>query len=374
MLAGIGCFVWGFMASPERAWINYLVDAFYFVSLGLGGGLILGITSVTSSSWATPYKRIPEALTKFLPYGFLIMLGLFFGIHTLYEWSHHSVVEADPILKGKAIYLNSSFFMIRIVVFFILWIIVTKVMTTLSNRQDQTNDPKITAKLVKWGAVFLIIFGFSYSLASFDWLMSVKPHWFSTIYGVYMFSGLFVNVLAVITFMVIYLQKRGHLIGVVTEDHLHDLGKLIFGFTTFWAYIWISQYLLIWYSNIPEETVYFVSREQHSWDWLFYFNLAINWVIPFFALMSRNSKRSSFILYRVCILLIVGRWLDLYLAVAPDVYEHAGQTNAQIGIIEVGMALGFGCLFTLVVGRALGKSNIVAKNDPFLEEGIHLQQ
>jgi hypothetical protein len=374
VLVGIFCFIWSLIQSPERAWVNYLVNSNYFISLALGGGVMVAIMAVTQSSWMAPLKRIPESMTSFLPAGLILMLLLFFGVHTLYEWTHESVVAKDHILQDKAIYLNIKFFFIRIIIFFTLWIGLTSILNRLSQKQDKDHDPKHSHKMIKWGAIFLIVFAFSFSLASFDWMMSLKPHWFSTIYGIYNFSGLFVNSLAVITCIVIWLKRKGYFKGVITEDHYHDLGKLLFGFTSFWAYIWLSQYLLIWYSNIPEETVYFLSREHHTWDWLFFFNLAINWVIPFFALMSRGSKRDETILWRVVILLIIGRWLDLYLMIAPEVYEHAGITNPQIGFIEIGMAIGFGSLFTLILTRSLKKKNLVALGDPYLKEGIHLHQ
>ncbi|MCB9061445.1 MAG: hypothetical protein H6622_07990 [Halobacteriovoraceae bacterium] len=373
ILMGIGCFVWGYLDSPERAWINYLINMNYFISLALGGTVIVGISAVTKASWTTPFKRIPESLSSFLPAGLVLFLGLFFGVHTIYEWSHSNIVANDPILLGKSSYLNIPWFMIRGGVFLILWIALSKRLVGLSRKQDKAIDDSLSGKMTFWSVIFLIFFGLSYSFASFDWLMSLKPHWFSTIFAVYNFSGLFVNALCVVTLMLIWLQKKGYFQDV-NENHYHDLGKLIFGFSTFWAYIWLSQYLLIWYSNIPEETIYFDARVHHTWDWLFYFNLGVNWVIPFFALMPRSSKRNNFILYRICILLIVGRWLDLYLMAAPDVYHHAKIANPQIGLIEIGIALGFASLFIFIIGSTVTKNNLTADNDPYLEEGRNLHQ
>jgi hypothetical protein len=374
VLLGVVSSVWGLVTDTQRMWINYLVNCVYFVSLALGGGLIISTTAVTNAAWGAPFKRLSEALMSFLPYGFAFMLVLFFGLHSLYEWTHIDVVAKDPILSGKSSYLNPAFFMIRIVIFFGIWILTTKMISYHSKKQDNDGLVIHTQKINFWSCIFLVTYALSYSFATFDWLMSLRPHWFSTIYALYNFSGMFVNVLAVLTFMIIWLQKRGYLKSVVTENNLHDLGKFILGFCTFWAYIWLSQYLLIWYSNIPEETLYFIGRELHTWDWLFYFNFFINWVIPFFALMTRDSKRSRFILPRICILLIIGRWLDIYLMVAPDVYETTGMIKPEIGLLEVGMGIGFGCLFVLLISRALSKSNLIAYNDPYLEEGTNLHQ
>jgi len=222
--------------------------------------------------------------------------------------------------------------------------------------------------------LFLIFFAYSYSFFSFDMIMSLEPHWFSTIFGIYTFSGLFVNILAVSTLTIILLKEQGYLAHEINENHYHDLGKLLFGFSTFWAYIWFSQYVLIWYANIPEETVYFYLREHNTWDWLFYANLFINWLIPFFALMTRESKRRSFILKRVCIVLIIGHWLDLYVMIAPPIFKHAHVENPMIDWIEIGMALGFGALFILVLSRRLSKRKLIPANDLYLEEGIYLEQ
>lgn len=373
MCIGFISFAAGLYFSPERAWLNFVLNNFYFVSMALAGAFIVALNGVTNSSWGAPYRRIAEAMTKYLPVGFIMMLVLFFGIHSIYEWSHADIIAKDTLLQKKVPYLNTSFFMIRMVIYFVLWISITKVMNAISDRRDQGGSLENTGKLVKWSAIFLVVFGFSYSMASYDWLMSLEPHWFSTIFAIYTFSGLFVSGIALITLVAILLQNMGYLKGVITEDHYHDLGKFLFGFSTFWAYIWFSQYMLIWYSNIPEETAYYYLREHHTWDWLFYFNLVINWLVPFFALMTRDSKRSKFILMRVSIVLLVGHWLDLYLMAAPKVLEHA-HIHPSINWIEVGMAIGFVCLFGFVFAKSMSKRSLVQKNDPYLEEGIHLHQ
>jgi len=373
-LVAIVCFAIGLFKAPERTWVNYLINNFYFVSMALSGGFILSIAYAANGNWSAPFKRILEAMTAYLPVGLVLTLGLYFGLHTLYEWTHHDVVMADPILSSKTYWLNIPGYMLRIVIFFVPWILFTKALRYFSRKQDQTGSLNETKSLIKTAVLFLIFFAFSFSLASFDWIMSLEPHWFSTIFGVYTFSGLFTAGLAFVILTTIFLESKGYLKGAITEDNYHDLGKLLFGFSTFWAYIWFSQYLLIWYSNIPEETIYYYIREKHTWDWLFYLNLAINWIVPFFALMTRDSKRSRFILGRVCIVVLIGHWLDLYLMVAPNVYKHAGITNPSIGVIEVLMALGVGCLFTWVVARALGKAPLLAKNDPYLEEAHNLHQ
>jgi len=370
---GLLCFGLGLYIDPKRAWLNLLLNNFYFVSLGLGGLFFVSLQNVTNSSWSRPMSRITESFSSFLPISFLITLGLFLGIHSLFEWSHHEVVMNDPILKGKAFYLNTTFFIARTIAFFVVWILLGKLLSHFSESQD--NGKRVTLKKVTlFSVLFLIFFAYSYSFFSFDMIMSLEPHWFSTIFGIYTFSGLFVNILAVLTLTIILLKEQGYLAHEINENHYHDLGKLLFGFSTFWAYIWFSQYVLIWYANIPEETVYFYLREHNTWDWLFYANLFINWLIPFFALMTRESKRRSFILKRVCIVLIIGHWLDLYVMIAPPIFKHAHVENPMIDWIEIGMALGFGALFILVLSRRLSKRKLIPANDLYLEEGIYLEQ
>jgi hypothetical protein len=372
---GVLAFAYALFNRPEQAWVNFLVNSFYFVSLALSGTFFLALTGVTSASWMTPYKRVVESMTHFLPWCFLLLIGLYFGIHSLYEWSHADVMANDPILKLKAAYLNTPFFMLRAFGALCLWVLLSKLLISLSEREDKEgSSDSIRFKYSKNSAITLVVFAFSFSMVSFDWIMSLEPHWFSTIFGVYTFSGLFVAGISFITLSILILQKMGYFKGVVTEDHYHDLGKWIFAFSTFWAYIWISQYLLIWYSNLPEETPYFILRSQHTWDWIFWTNLVVNWVIPFFALMSRNSKRSGFILSRVCVLLLIGHWLDIYLMVAPKVYEHAGLKLFSVGVVEVLMALGFAGGFLLVFVAALKKKKLLPKNDPYFAEGVHLHQ
>ena len=373
LFIGLLCFCLGLYIDPSRSWLNLLLNNFYFVSLGLGGLFFISLQNVTNASWSRPMARVAESYSAYLPVAFLITLGLFLGIHSLFEWSHHDVVANDPILASKTAYLNTAFFIGRTVTFFVVWILLGKLLSSFSKKQDEGKGGPLR-KVTILSVLFLIFFAYSYSFFSYDMIMSLEPHWFSTIFGIYTFSGLFVNILAVLTLTLIILQEQGYLQKEINENHYHDLGKLIFGFSTFWAYIWYSQYLLIWYSNIPEETTYYYLREHYTWDWLFYSNLFINWLVPFFALMTREAKRRAFILKRVCVVLIIGHWLDLYLMIAPPVFKHAHVKDPMIGWVEIGMGLGFGALFILVFAKAYSKRPMVPVNDPYLEEGIHLEQ
>ena len=218
-------------------------------------------------------------------------------------------------------------------------------------------------------AIFLIVFALTFSFGSFDWIMSLEPHWYSTIFAIYNFSGTLVNGLVVVTLVAILLYEKG-MFAQLRDDHVHDLAKLIFAFVFFWAYIWYSQFVLIWYGNIPEETVYYLHRMKHDWDWLFYANFAINFIIPFFILLPRGVKRNRDMVKRVCVLLLVGRWLDLYLMIVPGVLHD----HANIGFLELFVALGFAGVFILLLKRQLSKGPMIPVKSPFLEDSLHYHQ
>lgn len=357
-----------------RTWISILVNNVYFVSLGAIALFFMALGGVVQASWIAPYRRIPEAMTSFLPIGLLLMLAVFFGIHSLYEWSHPEIMATDTLLMKKAAFLNTKGFMIRLVSYFAAWIVFSKILVGLSRKHDNESSELLNHKTLKYSAIGMVFFAFSYSMAGFDWIMTLEPHWFSTIFALYIFSGGFVTAIAFMTLAIVFLKKAGYLNGIITDDHYHDLGKFLFGFSTFWAYIWLCQYLLIWYSNIPEETEYYLLRTGKGWSFLFYANLVVNWVIPFFVLMTRKAKRCPNTLVKVALLLLVGRWLDLYIMTAPKVLEHHGSHSAHIGFAELGMFIGYFGLFVLIFGKALTKAPLVAKHDPYLEEGCHLHQ
>lgn len=376
VLMGIGAvaMVCGFLTNSTIAWVDFIVNNVYFVTMSVSGVFFLAITGVLQASWLTPYKRIPEAMTKFLPYGFVLMLATYFGLHTVYEWTHTELVANDPILSQKTAWLNEPFYMIRMVLIFGAWIFAGRKLLKLSLRQDQGDD--VGDKLISSSALSLVLFSVAICVASFDWLMSTEPHWFSTIYGVAVFAGSFVSGMSFICLVCIYLREWGYLEGVLNDNHFHDMGKWMFGFSTFWAYMWLSQFLLIWYANIPEETEYYVLRMDH-WGFQFYANLILNWLAPFLLLLSRPAKRNRKRLKLVACILLVGHFVDLYLMVAPKVFEHNGIDSLAsngFGALQFLQWLGWAGLFIFVVGTALSKRDIVAKGDPQLLEGIGLHQ
>lgn len=371
---GLVALLVSFWLNPVVGWVDYLVNSIYFVTVAVSGIFMLSVTGVIQASWLTPYKRIPEAMTKFLPVGFALMLISLLGMHTIYEWTHTEVVMNDPILKEKVAWLNTPAFIARMIIIFGIWLFVSWKFRSLSKTQDEKPCESYSFRTVRFSAIGLILFSLSICVAAFDWIMSIEPHWFSTIFGVYAFAGTFVSGIAFTTLAVIKLKEWGYLKGVITENHYHDLGKWMFGFSIFWAYIWISQYLLIWYANIPEETEYYVLRSHHGWNAIFFANLAINWLLPFFLLMTRESKRNPARLKLVAMIVLFGHLVDLYLMVAPMVFHHNNAHISGFGILQLLEFVGFGGLFVYVVASSLSKMSLVPQNDPTLDEGVHLHQ
>ncbi|MBA7517079.1 hypothetical protein ES705_09129 [subsurface metagenome] len=350
----------------SRFWTNFLMNNVYSVFIALCGLVFLSIHSLGMSGWQTSIQRIPEAMSMYLPIGGLLMLilliGTWFGFHHLFHWVHP---EGDAILEMKKAYLNVPFFSIRTVIYLGGWIFFAWWWRKTSLKQDTDPDLKYFRKTNTIAGIFIVFFAITSSMASWDWLMSLDPHWFSTLFGWYIFSGLLVSGTAVIILLVMLLKKTGYL-PHVNKEHLHDLGKYLFAFSMLWTYLWFSQYMLIWYGNIPEETVYFVQRLE-NFNSLFFINVAVNFALPFLVLMTRNSKRTPLLLVFTSLVLLGGHWIDFYLLVMPGTLG----AKADIGFVEIGMTLGFIGLFLWVVLRALSKAKIIPVNHPYLRESSH---
>ena len=352
--------------SPDRVLANLLLVAFYLISLGLFGIVFVAIQYASGAGWSVGFRRIPEAMSGVLWIGGLAILPVLASLRVLYEWSHSDVVAHDHLLQLKSGWLDPFMFIVRSVIYLFVWIGMAYFIIRRSRRQDVDGSSVHTERNVLLGALFLVVFGVTFSVASFDWLMSLEPHWFSTVFGVYNFSGMFTSGLATLILILLGLKRLGWLKREFTEEHLHDLGKLLFGFSCFWAYIWFCQYMLIWYANIPEETAYYEPRTQGIWGALMFLCLFLNWVVPFLGLLPRAAKRSAFAMARVSCVVLVGHWLDLYLMIMPSIREG----GALPGLIEIaGATLLFG-LFVWGFGRSLGRANLVPARDPYLPESL----
>ncbi|MCP3098930.1 hypothetical protein LZ198_08580 [Myxococcus sp. K15C18031901] len=364
--AGLGLLVLGLVQAPERTLSSLLTSGFYFLCLGLGGAVFLALNAVANAGWFTVFKRIPEAFASYVPWGAVTMLALLPFATRLWPWARPGVMETDHLLHQKAGFLNVPFFALRMGVMLALWVGFTWLLRRISVQQDTERTEALTKRHVKVSAVFLVLFALTFCLAAFDWLMSLEPHWFSTIYALYNFAGLLSSSVCAITVAAILLHRAGAL-PQLNSSHLHDLGKLMFAFATLWAYLWFSQFLLIWYANIPEETVYFIARMHGGWTVPFYVNIALNWALPFLLLLPRPAKKNPTHLLRVAAVLLVGRWLDLQLMVAP---AHQPE-GLVLGVYELAAFVGVGALFLLAVTRAVRTTRMLPVGDPYLVESLH---
>lgn len=357
----------------KRLYTNLWINNMFFVGLGVIGIFFFALQYASSAYWSTGMLRVAMAIGNWIPFAFILIIGVFFlAKHDLFHWTHEYLYDKnsplyDAIIDGKRAYLNLPFFVARMVVFMGGWYLFFLYMRKNALAEDINGGVKYWKNIRSSAAWFLIFFAVSSSMSAWDWILSIDTHWFSTMIGWYVFASWWVSGLAFITFVVILLKEQGYL-SIVTSDHLHDMGKFIFGFSIFWTYLWFSQFLLIYYANIPEETVYFIQRlTTDQYRPVFYIILLINFVFPFLALMTRDSKRQMSILKIVCVIVMLGHWLDFYLMITPGVMKYDG----GFGFMEIGVAMIFLAAFFWVVLSNLAKYPLIAKNHPTLEESLH---
>jgi len=356
----------GMIAGVDRAWAAWLLAGFGLVGVGLAGLVFIAILYAAGASWGVALRRIPEAMTAAIPVGGAAVLALVLLDPGPYPWTHGLEGHGGALAAFKQTWLAWPFFAARAVGYVVVWTLFARAIVSRSRRQDEDARPGHSAVNVKLSIAAIIVFAITFSLASFDWIMSIEPAWYSTIFGIYQFAGLFSSGLATIIVLAVWL-RRGPMRSIVTDDHLHDLGKLLFGFCTFWMYIWFSQYMLIWYANLPEETGYFVTRMHGAYEVVFFLNVALNWVVPFLALLRRPPKRQPAMLARIAAVVLVGRWVDLYFGIVPP-FSPAGP---PFGVWEAASVLMLGGGTVWIVLRALGRARLVPIHDPRLQQSLH---
>jgi hypothetical protein len=368
---GVIAIIFGFMSDPVRTWASLLHNAFYFTAIALCGVFFVALQYVSEAGWAVGFIRVPQAMSGFLKYGCAILLLIFiFGHDTLYHWTHKELYdpaspEFDKIMAGKAGFLNMPFFIVRLVLYGLIWAGFAYMIRKNSVMEDAEGGLERYRKNFKLGAIFIVLFGITSSTSAWDILMSLDAHWFSTLFGWYIFMGLFVSGLAMMCLLVLWLKSQGYYDNV-NNNHLHDIGKFMFAFSIFWTYLWFSQFMLIWYANLPEEVVYYQVRWE-NFKILWISNFFINFLAPFLVLMSRDAKRQRQILWIAGIIIVCGHWLDVFMIVMPGVVGP----HAQIGLIEIGTMLGFLGAFLFVTFSELTKASLVPKNDPMIPETLH---
>jgi hypothetical protein len=348
---------------------NLWQNCIFFTGISLIAVFFIAFNYVAWAGWGVTIKRIPEAIGSFLPYIAVITLVIFFVFYK--DIFHWSVATGDPIIQGKSGYLNMAFFSFRSIADFVLWILFWWFLRRYSLQEEITGDIKWYDKSVVLSGGFLVVFGITSSTSAWDWVMSIDAHFYSTMFGWYVFASWFITGLAVITLLVVYLKEAGYL-KVVNENHIHDLGTYMFAFSIFWTYIWFAQFLIIYYANIPDEAVYFVERLKNDvYSPFFFFNFIVNFCFPFLILMSRDAKRHMIIIKIVGFAILIGHWVDFYLMITPSFLAHNGGFDFQFFFVELGVTLVFTGLFLYVVLNSLTKAALVPKHHPMLEESIH---
>jgi hypothetical protein len=416
IMGGIGIlsFIIIFMnddANHTRVWTNLLHNTVFFTLIALMAIFFICISVTAYAGWNVVFRRVWDAMSQFLIIGLVFMtiiaLGVYFGWHHLYHWADEKVVATDEILKGKSGFLNKNFYTIGGLGILATWLFFARKMRALTISEDDHGNENWTHynSMKKYAAAFLPIAGFSSAAVIWLWVMSLDAHWYSTMFAWYTAASCFVSMIALTILFLIYLKSKGYYQNV-TAEHFHDLGKFMFAFSIFWTYLWFSQYMLIWYGNIGEETVYFQTRIR-DYPVLFYGNLVMNFVLPFLILMRNDTKRKYGSLIVVAIIVVLGHWMDLFQMIKPGVLETAAhemvshvsevaaqatteghQTAAAVvehgghessfkvgnnipGLPELGLLIGFLALFFGSALHFLSKASLTPKRDPFLQESLH---
>ena len=362
---GVVTFFAGLLIDRERVWHSFLTASLFVMFISLGGIFFTAVQHVSKAGWSVNIRRFMEAFGAYIPIGCVLALALLFSGDALYSWFSKETVAGDHLLQHKSAYLNKTFFLIRLFVFSGIWIFFSQKLIRLSLKQDQTGEEEISNKSIPYSVAYLALFALSFSFFSFDTLMSLEPHWFSTIFGVYAFAGLFQSFIASLVLILIYFRKTGVLDKkTVNENHLHDLGKFLLGCTIFWAYIAFSQYLLVWYANLPEEAVYYLHRAGHDWKWLSLALILFKFIVPFLFLLPRWVKRDEGSLIVVSVLILIAQYADLYWMVYPQ-FDHE---YIRFGLIELGLLVGFVGVFLYSLFYFFSRHPLVPLQDPRQKE------
>jgi hypothetical protein len=368
-LFGIIATIAGYFIDHSQFFFSYLSAYIFWMTIVWGALFFAFLHHLTGADWSIVLRRILETVMMTIPLMAVLFIPILLGIHDLYHWSHEEAVAADPLLLKKAAYLNPVFFTIRTVIYFAIWFFLARSLYRTSLAQDNGYHENQSITMKKISAPGMILFALSITFASFDWLMSLDAHWYSTIFGVYVFGG---SLLAALTFLVIFgslLRKKGILKEVITIEHYHDLGKFLFAFIIFWGYIGFSQYFLIWYANIPEETIWYLHRWEGSWNIITMVLVFGHFLVPFLILMPRAVKRNLVVLKITSIWIIIMHWIDIYWLVLPNLHHH----GVHISWMDLTATIGIGGLFIWYFLNKFYAHSLVPVNDPRLEISIRMK-
>ena len=345
---------------------TYLVTFAFFLSISLGGLFFVLLEHCTRAGWSVVARRVAEAVAANVWVMAILVIPVVLGMDHLYHWTDAAAVAHDPLLAGKTGFLNPTFFMIRLAIYFLIWGALATFLHRTSVAQDASGDPALTLRMERVSAPGMVLFALSLNFAAFDLLMSLDPHWFSTIFGVYYFAASVVAFFAVMPKIIYGLQMRGILKNAITVEHYHDFGKLLFAFVVFWAYIGFSQYMLIWYANVPEETEWFLKRQTGEWTTVSLLLIFGHFVLPFLLLVSRFIKRRPLLLAITGGFVAAMCWVDMYWLVIPEFSPGV----ARFGLLDILCFLGMNGVWSAAVVWRLSRHSAIAEKDPRLEESL----
>jgi len=363
--AGLVLIIVSYLVDVQRSSFNNIIGFMLLFSISIGALILVALEYLAGAVWSAPMRRVSEFLAASFPFVLILAVPLFLNLHGIFEWTHKEVVENDKLLLAKSPYLNIGFFTIRFVIIFLIFLLFYWLFTRNSRKQDATKDQRLTSINVKLSAPFMPLMAIALSILATDWIMSLTPHWYSTIFGIYFITGTILAGLGATTYIVVKLNENGYFQPALRSDHYYSLGALMFAFTNFWAYIAFSQFLLIWYANIPEETVWFLARWNGSWKYISIALIFVRFVIPYAGLLSQPSKMNPKRLKIMGLWILFSHIFDLYWLVMPTLSG---------GIIFGWMELGFPILvigiIIIVFYLQVKKHNLMPIGDPKLQRGI----
>ncbi len=395
-IALVGGFVTDTSDHHQRWWSNLLINGYFFFAIALGALFFYALQYAAEVGWSAYIKRFFEAMFAYLPIGsIVIVIVLLAGqahLHHIYHWMDHTLYHEfmivngdevtytdtqeagavvnpnyDYIIANKSAYLNTAFFWLRTVIYLATFLIFARLFRKWSLQEDQEGGTRLHYLQYRRSALFLVFFAVFSSTLSWDWLMSIDTHWFSTLYGWYVFSGMWVSTMIFALVSLLWMRSKGFFPNL-SDSHVHDMSKWMFAISMLWSYLWFSQFMLIWYSNIPEEVTYYVNRMFTDYSVPFMVMFFINFAVPFYVLIARDAKRNPSFILPVAFLIFIGHFADVYMLIIPGtMHDHN-----HFGWMEVGMFLGFLGLFMFSTFRALSKAPLVAKNHPYLQESKEL--
>jgi hypothetical protein len=371
LVVGIILSILAYLTDPARAAFAYLTAFIFLICVGLGSLFLVTLEYAAGAVWSVPFRRISEFFASSVPYFILLVIPLFFSMHNLFTWMNPEVVARDKVLQGRMVYLNVPFFVVRDTVIFLIWWLFYALLIKNSRKQDISADQNLTSRNIKLSMAFIPIFAFTISIISFDWMMSMTPKWFSTIFGVYLFAGSTWVALAVLTLVAVLLTENGYLSPKVKRDHYYSLGTLMLAFTVFWAYIAFAQYMLQWYGNLPEEIIYFIHRWAGGWKYVSLTLVIVHFIVPFLILLPRSSKTNPKILVFVSIWIIAAQYLDSYWLVMPDMVNNG--FIYSFSWIDISFPIAVVGLVIVLFNSMVKKYNLIPLGDPKLQRSFDFQ-